>query len=123
MARKLVQRRADGVDDAWVVAREQLEREQRRPTAGRAVVLEAAPQQLDFLAVAELADRAVRDCALAVVGRARGVLDFVLPLRAQARQATLVALLGERGGLGGGCRQLRQLRASATRGRCSEPTA
>ena len=51
---ELVQQRPHAVDDARVVAREQLEREQRGAAAGRALVLEPAPQQLDLLAEAEL---------------------------------------------------------------------
>ena len=50
----LVQQRPHAVHDARVVAREQLEREQRRAAAGRALVLEPAPQQLDLLPEPEL---------------------------------------------------------------------
>jgi hypothetical protein len=85
-----------------VVAREQLERDERRAAAGRALVLEPSPQQLDLLAVAKLADRAVRDRPLAVVGGARCTLDLVLPLGAQTGERPLVALLGQCGRLGSG---------------------
>jgi hypothetical protein len=83
-----------------MVAREQLERDERRSPAGRALVVEAPPEKLGLLAVAKLADRAVGDGALSVVLRARGVLNLVLPARAQPRERTLVAALGERGRLG-----------------------
>src|SRR5687767_14814641 len=102
-----------------MVAREQLERDQRRTPAGWALVLETPAQQPGLLAVAELADRTVRDRPLAIVGRAGSALDLVLPARAQAGERALVALLGERGRLRSGCRQLRQLRGSGTRGRCT----
>src|SRR5688572_31825648 len=51
VARELVQRRPDAVDDAGRVPREELEREQRGSAARRALVLEPAAQQLDLLAV------------------------------------------------------------------------
>jgi hypothetical protein len=66
--RELVQERADVVDQSRMVAREELERDQRRAAAGRALVLEPTPKELGLLAVAELADRPVRDRALPVVG-------------------------------------------------------
>ena len=81
------QERPDGVDRPGCVAGEQLERDQRRAAAGRALVLEAAPQQLDLLAETELADRAVRDRPLAVVRRRAGAFDLVLPLACGARRA------------------------------------
>jgi hypothetical protein len=85
-----------------MVAREQLEGNERRAPAGRALVLEPSPQELDLLPVAELADRAVRDRPLPVVRGAGRTLDLVLPLGAQARQRALVAFLGQRGRLGCG---------------------
>jgi hypothetical protein len=97
-----VQQRAHAVDRARVVAREQLEREERRAAARGALVLEAAPQELGLLPVAELPDRPVRDGALAVVGGPRLALDLVLPLRAQLCELALRALLRERGRLGSG---------------------
>ena len=88
------------------VARELLEREQRRAAAGRALVVEPAPQQLLLLAEAELRERAVGERAHAVVGVPGGGLDLVRPLLAQVREPALVARLGElvraRGGLGEG---------------------
>jgi hypothetical protein len=118
-----MERRPDRIDDPGVVAREQLQRDQRRPPAGRALIFQAAPQQLDLLPVAELADRAVGDCPLAIVGRTGGTLDLVLPTSAQTGERALVALVRQCGRLGSGCRQLRQLRASGTRGRCTAQTA
>jgi hypothetical protein len=85
-----------------MLAREELERDQSRPAAGGALVVEPATQQLGLLTEAKLPDRAVRDCALPVVGRASRVLDVVLPLRAQLGELTLGALLGERSSLRGG---------------------
>ncbi|HET7855362.1 MAG TPA: hypothetical protein VFL41_02795 [Gaiellaceae bacterium] len=85
-----------------MVPREQLERHERRPSAGWALVLQAAAEQLRLLPVAELADRAIGDGALAVVRRARRALDLVLPRRAQAGELFLRPLLGERSCFGGG---------------------
>src|SRR5262249_20679436 len=93
--RHLVQQRTHGVDVARVVAREQLERQQRRAAARGALVLEAAAQQLELRAEAELADRAVGDGALAVVLRARGEVELLAPLRAQVGELALGALLRE----------------------------
>ena len=95
---ELVQQRADVVDIAGVVARQPLEREQRRAAHSRALVVEPAPQQLLLRAEPELADRAVRDGALSEVGRARGSLELVVPLRAELRQLALLALLRQRVG-------------------------
>jgi hypothetical protein len=54
------------------------------------------------LAKPELADRAVGDGSLAVVGRAGLALDLVLPLRPQLGELALRASFCERGGLGSG---------------------
>ena len=81
------------------VAREPLERDERRAAHRRALVLEPAPEQLDLLAEAELADRPVGDRALAVVGVAGRGLDLVAPLGAELRQLLLGARLRERVGL------------------------
>jgi hypothetical protein len=97
-----VQHRANRVDRARAVPREQLERDQRRAAAGRALVIEAPAQQLDLLAETELTDRPIGDRALAVVGAARGPFNLVLPLAAQIGELALVALFGE-GGCAGGC--------------------
>ena len=85
-----------------MVAREQLERDQRRATTGRALVLETAAKQLGLLPEAELADRPIRDGTFAVVVRAGRGLQLVRPLRSQPRQLALGALLRERGSLRGG---------------------
>jgi hypothetical protein len=100
--RKLVQKRPRCVDEPRVVAREELERDQRRAAAGRALVLETAAKQLGLLPVAELADRPIRDRTLPVVGRAGLALDLVLPFRSQLGQLSLGALLRECGRLGSG---------------------
>ena len=89
--RHRVQQRADAVDRARMVARQELEREQRRAARGRALVVEPAPQQLLLRAPAELADRAERDGALAEVGAPRGRLELVAPLRAQIGELALRA--------------------------------
>jgi hypothetical protein len=94
-----VKERAVGVDVARVVPREELEREERRPAARRALVLEAAPEQLELLAVAKLADRAVRQRAFAEIGAAGRALDLVLPLRPMRCELSLVASLGQLGRL------------------------
>ena len=82
-----MQQRTDVVDDAGVIPRELLECEQRRAAHGRAVVLEPAAQKLDLRAEAELPDRAVRDGALAEVGRPRRGLELLVPLRRAAARA------------------------------------
>jgi hypothetical protein len=84
-----VKERAVGVDVARVVPREELERQERGAAARRALVLEAAPEQLELLAVAKLADRPIGDGALAEVDAARRSLELVLPLRPQRRQLAL----------------------------------
>jgi hypothetical protein len=81
---------------------EELERDQCRAAAGRALVLEASAKQLGLLTEAELPDRAVRNGALPVVMRAGRGLQLVRPLRAEPRELTFGALLGERGSLRGG---------------------
>jgi hypothetical protein len=97
-----VKERAIGVDVARVVPRQELEREERGAPARRALVLEAAPEQLELLAVAELPDRTVRKRAFAEIWAAGGALDLVLPLRAMRGQLSLVAPLGQLGRLRGG---------------------
>src|SRR3954447_841916 len=94
-----------------MVARQLLEREQRRSTHRRAVVAEPAAQELDLRAEAELPDRAIRDRAFAEVGGTGARLELVVPLRAQLGKLLLVALLGERVGLR---RRLRQAHSSET---------
>jgi hypothetical protein len=97
-----VEQGPDVVDEAWVIAREKLERDQRRTAAGRALVLEPAPQKLGLLAEPELPDCAVRNGALAVVGRAGRSLELVLPASAEIGELTLSALARERIRLRGG---------------------
>jgi hypothetical protein len=92
-----MEKRPHRVDEPWMLAREELERDQRRATAGRALVVEAAPQELRLLTEPELPDRAVRDSTLAVVGRPRLTFDLVLPPGSQLGQLALGALLRERG--------------------------
>jgi hypothetical protein len=82
-----------------MVAREQLERDQRRAPARGALVFDAAPEELGLLAKAELADRPVGDRAFPVVARARRALDLVLPFRSKPRELLLASLLGQGGGL------------------------
>jgi hypothetical protein len=84
------------------VAREQLERQERGAACGRAFVLEAAPQQLELLPIAELADRAVGDRPLAEVRAAGRTLELVVPLRAQGSELALGARRRQLFGLGGG---------------------
>jgi hypothetical protein len=85
-----------------MVAREQLERDQRRSPAGRALVLEPPAEQLGLLPEAELPDRPVRDGALPVVVRAGRGFQLVGPLRAEPRKLALGPLLGKRGSFRGG---------------------
>jgi hypothetical protein len=85
-----------------VLTREELERDQRRAAARRALVLEPAPEELGLLPEAELPDRAVRDGALPVVVRAGRGLQLVGPLRPETRELAFGSLLGERGSLRSG---------------------
>jgi hypothetical protein len=78
-----------------MVAREQLEREQRRPTAGWALVFEPPAEELRLLPEAELPDRAIRNRPLTVVGRACCALDLVLPLRPEPGELLLATPLGQ----------------------------
>jgi hypothetical protein len=97
VARQLVQARADVVDEARMVAGEQLERDERRPATGRALVLEAPAEQLGLLAVAELTDRAVGNRPLTVVVRAGETFDLVLPTRSEPSELLFLAALGQGG--------------------------
>ena len=78
-----------------MLAREELEGEQRRSTAGWAPVFEAPAQELGLLPEAELTDRAIGDRAFPVVGRAGCALDLVLPLRPQPGELLLAPLFGQ----------------------------
>src|SRR5438045_5795227 len=93
-----------------MVAREQLERQQRGAAHRGAVVVEAAPQQLRLRTEPKLTDCAERDRALAEVCCAGRSLEFVVPLRAQLRELALLPLTGQRLGLG---RRLRQAHSSS----------
>src|SRR4051794_13098324 len=76
-----------------MVARKQLERQERRAPAGGALVLQAAAEQLGLLAETELADRTVGDRPLAVVLRARSLLVVVRYLAPQVGELALFALI------------------------------
>jgi hypothetical protein len=84
-----VQQRAIGVHRRGTVARQKLQRQERRAAGRGALVLEAAAQELQLLAEPELPDRAIGDGALTEVGAARGALELVVPLRAQGRELGL----------------------------------
>jgi len=99
--RQTVERRPHRIDRARRVPGQQLEGDQRRAAARRALVVEPACEQLDLLPEPELADRTVGDRPLAVVGAPRRRLDLVLPLPPVIRESSLVPRLGERIGLGG----------------------
>jgi hypothetical protein len=100
VARKLVQARANVVDEARVIPGKELERDERGAATGRALVLETAAQKLGLLPVAELADRAVGDCPLTVVRRPGEALDLVLPARAEPGERLFLAALGQVGRFG-----------------------
>ena len=100
VARKLVQERADVVDQARVVAGEKLERDERGAAAGRALVLDSPAQELRLLAVPELTDRAIGDSPLAIVGRPSEALDLVLPLRPEPGEGLFLSGVGQGGRLG-----------------------
>ena len=99
-----MQERPRRVDLARGIPREELQREQRRAAAGRALVVEPALEELDLLAKAKLPDRAIRDGPQAVVLAARRALDLVLPVPAEIGDLALVTRLrvgvGLRGCLG-----------------------
>jgi hypothetical protein len=92
-----VQERADAVDEAGVITGEQLQRDEGGAAARRALIVEAAAEQLRLLPVPELADRAIRHRPLAVVRGPCRRFQLVLPARAEACQLTLLAALRERG--------------------------
>ena len=95
-----MQQRPGSVDAAGRVPRQELERDERRAAARRALVLEPAPQELHLLAEAELPDGPVRNGSLAVVGAARIRLDLVLPLPAEVGQLLFAPFRGQRIGAG-----------------------
>jgi hypothetical protein len=106
-----VQQRPHGVDLAWSVTGEQLERKQGRAADRRALVFEPSSQEIRLLAEAELADRAVRGRPLPVVGRARRDLQLVSPFAAEVGELPLVAALRQLV-CAGGCLSERQTDAS-----------
>ena len=69
MACKLVQARANVVDEARMVTGKELERDECGAATRWALVLEAPAQQLGLLSVAELSDRTIGNRPLAVIGR------------------------------------------------------
>jgi hypothetical protein len=85
-----------------MVAGEELQRDQRRAAAGRALVLEPAPEELGLLPEAKLTYGAVRDGPLLVVGRADRRFELVLPARPQLGELALGALSGQFVRLSGG---------------------
>jgi hypothetical protein len=99
--REVVQERPDAVDRARVVAREQLERQERGAAARRALVVEAAPQQLLLRPPAELPDRPERDRALPEVRAPHRRLELFPPTVAQLGELALRARLSELVGLYG----------------------
>jgi hypothetical protein len=86
-----VQQRAVGVDRSRSLARKQLEREQGGAAGRRALVLEAAAQELELLPETELADRPVGDGPLAEVGASRRGFELVVPLGSQRGEFLLRA--------------------------------
>jgi hypothetical protein len=83
-----------------MVAGEELERDERRTATGRALVLESPAKQFGLLAVAELADRPIGDCPLAVVGRPSEAFDLVLPARPEPGELLFLAAFGQGGRFG-----------------------
>ena len=78
---ELVQKRSHAVHEPGMLPRQELERDERRPAARGALVLEPTAQELGLLAEAELPDRPVGDGALTVVGRPCRGFELVLPAR------------------------------------------
>ena len=89
-----VQRPAHGVHDAGVCPREELEREERRAARRRALVLQAAAEQLRLLVEAKLSDGAIRERPLAVVAAPGRGLELVVDRTAQVGEGALVRQLG-----------------------------
>ena len=79
-----------------MVAREQLDRQQCRASAGWALVVEASPQQLLLRAPPKLADRSESDRPLTEVTTADRRLELVAPAHPQIGEITLGAGLRER---------------------------
>lgn len=86
-----MEKRTIGVDRRRPVPREELEREECGPARSRALVLEPTPEQLQLLAVPELAYRAIGDRALAEVRAASRRLELVVPSSPQGRKLALRA--------------------------------
>src|SRR5688572_3448450 len=78
---EVVEQRTEGVHVSGMGARQALERDERRPSCRRAVVLESSPQELELLPKPELCDRAIRLGTNPVVGVAGARLDLLVPLR------------------------------------------
>src|SRR4029453_7831018 len=112
MRGELGETRAESVDIAGVGARERFERDERRASGGRALVLEAAAQKLELLPEPKLADRAVGLRSNAVVAVPCVRFQLVVPLRAQTRERPLVPRLRQGLRLGRGLRQAGQCVAS-----------
>lgn len=85
-----------------MVAREQLQRDQRRPAHRRALILKPTPKQFDLLPETELANAPIGSRADAVVGRTRSGLKLLIPLGTKRRKLTLGASHGKSVGLSGG---------------------
>ena len=115
--REVVEEWPERVDVSRMRAREAFERDQCRSAHRRALVLEAAAQQLDLLAEAELGDRTVGDRTNPVVGVAGRRLDLVAPLAAQRRELALEPALGVLVGEGRCLRQIHLRRPAAVEGR------
>ena len=105
-----------------MVAGEKLEREERRAAAGRAVVLEAAPEELGLLREAELADRAVGERALAEVVVADRRLELLVDVAAQVGERALVRLGVRGGGFARGSTRDRRAAPTSEAGRLPGPT-
>ena len=96
VGRQLVEQRSNLVDEPGMVARKQLQRDQRRSPARRALVLDPPAEQLRLLPETELPDRPVGDGAFPVVVGAGRSLQLVGPLRPQPGELALGAALRER---------------------------
>src|SRR5262245_39759044 len=93
--RELVQQWSKRIHVAGMGPRQAFECNESRSARGRAVVLQAATQQLELLTEPELRDRAICLRTDAVVGVASACLDLLVPLRAEGRESPFVACLCE----------------------------
>ncbi len=101
IVRKRVEHRSLGVYDPGMISRQQFERKERRPAAGRALVLQSSSEKIGLLREAQLADRTIGDGPIPIVRAANGELKLLVDLATEIGERPLVFNLGRtEGGFG-----------------------